>query len=405
MVSHSASEQFIGYLYQIRYALYMLLVEEDDDVQICIENYDDIAIVKNNSVNSLVQTKSHSGKNGRLTNASVDLWRTIKSWCDVIEENNIDVTKTKFLIITTASAPKDSAAYMLKNSLYTDLESTRDTNKALEVLLNTSSTISNKKNLSFYDKFNKMNDDIRKKLIDNVYVLDNCSNIVNLKPKIMKFINRISLPSYGDKIYERLEGRWFDMIVNCLHQKNSVFIPSMQVRSILSGIRDEYSSDNLPISINKELTPTQEEMKDRDKLFLDQLRLICVTKNRLNTAIKDYYRAYKQRLNWVRDGLLYANDLQDYENILIDEWQRYFDEMCEDLQDYGDNIVESIKQKEGRSLFNKISDKSINIREKCTEPFIMRGSYHMLANKLDVGWHIDFEKRLCKIFKEAGAII
>jgi len=68
--------------------------------------------------------------------------------------------------------------------------------------------------------------------------------------------------------------------------------------------------------------------------------------------------------------------------------------MQEDVEEYGDSIDESLKQRHGRALYNKIQDKDIRIRERCSEPFVMRGSYHSLANKLLVGWHIDFETRL-----------
>ncbi|MEG1916946.1 MAG: hypothetical protein RR061_09750 [Muribaculaceae bacterium] len=44
MEKHEASEQMLGYVYQIRYALYMILSAQDDKSQICIEKFDDISI-------------------------------------------------------------------------------------------------------------------------------------------------------------------------------------------------------------------------------------------------------------------------------------------------------------------------------------------------------------------------
>ena len=46
MPSHQASEQMIGYLYQIRYALALLLSNDNSDFQIIIEKFDDIAFIK-----------------------------------------------------------------------------------------------------------------------------------------------------------------------------------------------------------------------------------------------------------------------------------------------------------------------------------------------------------------------
>ena len=36
----------------------------------------------------------------------------------------------------------------------------------------------------------------------------------------------------------------------------------------------------------------------------------------------------------------------------------------------------------------------ILIRPLCGEPFVMKGSYQILANSLKVGWHKDFINRL-----------
>ena len=41
-----------------------------------------------------------------------------------------------------------------------------------------------------------------------------------------------------------------------------------------------------------------------------------------------------------------------------------------------------------------MESKDIRIRPKCQEAFIMRGSYHILANQLKIGWHVDFFERL-----------
>ena len=45
MTSHQAREQMLGYLYQVRYALLLLLQNDDEQAQISIEKFDDIAFV------------------------------------------------------------------------------------------------------------------------------------------------------------------------------------------------------------------------------------------------------------------------------------------------------------------------------------------------------------------------
>lgn len=47
MPSHDASEQMLGYLYQVRYALSLLLKNDNPNYQISIEKFDDVAFVEN----------------------------------------------------------------------------------------------------------------------------------------------------------------------------------------------------------------------------------------------------------------------------------------------------------------------------------------------------------------------
>ena len=270
----------------------------------------------------------------------------------------------------------------------------RNTKKAFEILKSTAESSQNVQHQGYYKSFKRLGDALGEKLVNNMYVIDGSSNINDVKVDIRKIIRYGSLPKYEDRICERLEGWWYDKAIEYLTSDQPLFITQKQIRSLISSIRDEYTEDNLPID-----TPILDEIEieslpEKDRLFYEQLRIICLSNQRMNLAIRDYYRAFKQRANWIRDDLLYINELDRYEERLIDEWQRMFLMMKEDLDEYGEELHEKTKQKFGKDLFNKIQDKDIRIRERCSEPFVMRGSYHSLANRLSVGWHIDFENRL-----------
>lgn len=126
------------------------------------------------------------------------------------------------------------------------------------------------------------------------------------------------------------------------------------------------------------------------KLLIPQIMgfmlwLICIGNHRLNIAIRDYYRAFSQRANWIRDDLLYINELEKYEQQLIDEWEHHFASMEDELSILGTQATEEAKVKYGKTLFKEIESGDIRIRPKVQNPFIMRGSYHILANQLKIG--------------------
>ena len=78
---------------------------------------------------------------------------------------------------------------------------------------------------------------------------------------------------------------------------------------------------------------------------------------------------------------------------------RLFLIMKENMEDYGDQLTENQKQIAGRKLFGEIENLSLPIRSNVPDPFIMRGTYHELANRLVVGWHVDFMERLCELLR------
>ena len=317
---------------------------------------------------------------------STDLWRTLKVWIDIIIKSPDLVDDTNFLIITTAAAPNNTAAYYLKENI------NRDTDKAYGILKKVCVESKSKENKKFYDMFFKMDQNIIRKLISKIYVVDGASNIINVENDIRKQIRYSCVAKFENAILERLEGWWYGQAINALCSDSPVFVNQNQVRYYISSLSKEYSDDNLPIDIfDVDLNDIQ--ISDNENILCEQLKLLNFTNRRMQIILRDYYRAFQQRANWVRHDLLYMNELEKYELELIDEWEHCFFAMEEDLS-ICSNVTEDEKIEKGRKLFSELENKNIRIRPKCDSQFVMRGSYHILASRLRIGWHIDFEERL-----------
>lgn len=387
MYNHQASEQMLGYLYQVRYALALLLENDNSDFQISIEKFDDVAFSKDGIPKQLIQLKHHVQRQGNLTDGSTDLWRTLKVWIDVISESPDILNGTEFLIVTTAIAPDNTAASFLKK------DENRNEESAYEKLRNICIKSENKEHKKYYEAFLKTDEIILKRLLSQICIIDGANNIVDVEKKYRRQIRYSCIPKYENQICERLEGWWYKKAVEALSSDTPIFVNQRQVRSFIVSVSQEYSDENLPIDIFDVDNLQESDLSDNEKIFYEQLKLICLGSHRMRTALRDYYRAFNQRANWVRNDLLYVNELGKYEECLIDEWEHCFAAMEDELAEYIE-ATEEEKIKKGRSLFTDIEKKDIRIRPKCQEAFVMRGSYHMLANQLKVGWHIDFYNRL-----------
>lgn len=387
MINHQASEQMIGYLYQVRYALALLLDNDNSDFQISIEKFDDVAFSKDGLPKQLIQLKHHVQRQGNLTDGSTDLWRTLKVWMDVVSESPDIIDETEFLIVTTAIAPENSAASYLKKNQKRNVEG------AYEKLRNICLKSENKEHKKYYEAFLKMDENTLKCILSHICVIDGANNIEDVERTFRKQIRYSCIPKYENQICERLEGWWYKKAIEALCSDSPIYITQSQVRSFIVSVSQEYSDDNLPIDIFDIDDLQESNLSASEKIFCEQLKLICIGNHRMQTALRDYYRAFNQRANWVRNDLLYVNELEKYEQRLIDEWEHAFAAMEDDLSECI-GVTEEEKIKEGRRLFSDIEKKDIRIRPKCQEAFVMRGSYHMLANQLKVGWHIDFYDRL-----------
>lgn len=387
MPNHQASEQMLGYLYQVRYALALLLENDNSDCQISIEKFDDVAFSKDDIPIQLIQLKHHIQHQGNLADASTDMWRTIKVWLDAISETPDILDGTNFLIITTATAPIDSAAFLLKK------DSNRNPDTAYQKLKTVCFSSVNQAHQRYYDAFREAGEDTVKQLIRQIYIIDCASNIIDVEKDILKHIRYSCIPKHQKMIYERLEGWWFKKAIDALCCDTPVFVNQNQVRSFIVSVSQEYADDNLPIDILDIDDLQESNFSANEKIFHEQLKLICLSNHRMQLALRDYYRAFRQRASWVRNDLLYVNELGQYEQRLIDEWEHAFAAMEETLSETN-NATEEEKAKEVRQLFSDIEKRDIRIRPKCQEAFIMRGSYHILANQLKIGWHVDFFDRL-----------
>ncbi len=83
----SASASMLGYVYQARYALLLLLRRNklDSNVRLTIEKFDDVAFDSGGGPDELIQTK-HCVP-GNLTDLSEDLWGTLRIWAEGVRDN------------------------------------------------------------------------------------------------------------------------------------------------------------------------------------------------------------------------------------------------------------------------------------------------------------------------------
>src|SRR5687767_14092246 len=105
----SAAPQALGYLYQARVALFLLLQCPEEAI-VKIEALDDIEVLEPSAAKKLklAQLKHHINKEAELTDFSVDLWKSIRVWAEQVASRSFVLQDTRLFLITTAKAVEES---------------------------------------------------------------------------------------------------------------------------------------------------------------------------------------------------------------------------------------------------------------------------------------------------------
>lgn len=378
----SAKEPSLGYFYQIRYGLYLLLnTKQIEDAKLLIESLDDIEIETNININ-LFQTKYHVKKDINLTDRSSDFWKTIRVWSEQIKNKQINITETIFSLMTTQNISDDSILLDLKNK--------NDIDNILNRLKEIAEETTNQTNKKGYEAFKDLDSKEQRTLIENIKIVDASLDFNEIDTLIKNELRFSALPNQIELLLERLEG-WF--FRNCiLHLQNQKdYISFEEIQKQILYITDSFKYDNLPIDFPTKIIPTKEEFQTITTMkFYKQLDYIDLSPRLCENAISNYYRAFNQRSKWLKDDLLNPQEEIDYDRKLVDNWEQKFDLLLDET----DELTDEQKKVAGNDFYKKYQIHqipNISIRDRFQEDYLILGSFQMLADKLKVGWHPEFK--------------
>jgi hypothetical protein len=376
----------------VRFALLESLqrLRKGQDFIVAIETLDDVVFEQEGKAPELLQTKHHVNTAADLTDGSIDLWKTLRIWCEGIQAKDVQ-TGTLYFLVTTAKAADGNAAHYLKPG------ENRNPDTAIERLNSTAYSSTNQTNATAYQAYRGLTDDQRKELLRNTFVVDGAPHIIDLNPELKEVSYGFAPSKFLNSFLQRLEGWWFRRAIQHLIDKNATPILSAELDSETASLREQFKEESLPID-HDIMSASVDASGYQDRLFVHQLRIIEVGNTRIFHAIRNFYRAYEQRSRWMREDLLYIGELDQYEDRLVEEWDILFQQMRDEL---GEQASEDAKKAAAQTLYKWVETGSHRgIRMGVTEPSIPRGTYQLLSDAQRVGWHLDFKERLRRLLED-----
>jgi hypothetical protein len=392
---HSAASSALGYLYQSFFPLVELArrASADPGLVVAMELLDDVQFDQDGSPQELVQLKHHVNAQGDLSDVSVDLWRTINVWISVITELSPD-EHPNLTLVTTTTAPAGSACTYLRADEH------RDVSRAQRAMERAAVSSTNQTTKTWRSRFMQLAPSQREALVDAITVADGAATIDALDDLLKEALFWV-LPGAdrADTFITYVKGWWLGIAIKLLRRELTAFAATDMLNAI-QDIRDQFGPEDLPRDLDLPEPDRVTSAGFADRVFVRQLELIAFTQDQLALAIRDYYRAFTQRSRWLRRELIGVDEIDRYEERLVDEWRFVFTNAAADLAASAD---EPTKQSSGRNVFiHAVETAKARIRARYDEPFMTRGTLHILADDRKVGWHPEFEARLTALL---GAVV
>jgi hypothetical protein len=391
---HGADGSILGFLYQIERAL-LWLSSSPDDAVIGIEVDDDITVklFHGEEIHTIYEQAKHSiSKKIPYSNKSEDLWKTLSIWVDAVRSERFNIKSSTLSFLTNKKMPKNRLVYDLHNERLTSFDNVQNKNKSISELaerLKLESTTLKKSLQPFGEVVRNCPNELLIQIIDRITILDaNCQNPSEIK-KTIKANLHVSDDLPYDAIYNGLFGYVADTLVmlwrsrqpgwikvNAFNQQYSQLVTDFKRKSFI-----EQTVDSLPVGID-------DISENRGKLFVEQLKMIGGDESDIIDAIHDYVRAASERSRLAQDGEISERKFHQYFDDLVSHWKSISKpkfKFClpEDHQKVGYEVYHNSLLYKGK----------LNNQEP-EQGYTHRGSYHYLADQIQLGWHPEWQKFL-----------
>ncbi len=381
----SAAGPALGYLAQVEYALLIALerMDSDENFRLSLETLDDITFEVEGQPRELWQTKHHVNQQGSLGDASPDLWKTLHNWIQTSTK-----TPAAHFLFTTTTAGAGTAA-----SLLGPARTSEDVSTAREVLDAVARAAGNASLGDYYTKYLSLDEQERTDLLSQTVVLDAAVVADRITDRLVATVRKATVRQRRLPLVERLRGWWHGRAMKHLTRValgEVDWIDIQEVEDQLLLIAQSLRDDSLPLDYENDAQPTQSDIDDDDRIFVEQLQVIMLHHERIRQAVYDHNRAFLQRSRWQREQLLAIGELDAYDRLLIDAWKRVFLPLEEPSGDK--EATDEQKCSNARKLYAKLQERTLPEirREMRSSGYVPLGSLHIIADRLEIGWHPDW---------------
>lgn len=381
LAKHTAAAQIAGYLFQFRRAVVALSMGHVGD-SIAIELLDDVSIRQDNGRLTLEQDKFTSNRNNNvLGDKSHNLINTLTIWLSASQNGELDVENTRFQLATNTS---------IAEGLVTEISKAKTRQQASQVVEKIASLDTGTEDRrAILDLLSKPGaKDLLGSIIKNTTV---CTDDVNDNEFESSLLLETDYHSHRAQVGQALLGWMAEYALKAWSESRPYIITFQQYIDFLGAFKD-----HLKRLAHRELPPDRVEVATEDvdssagMMFVRQMRLIEVDDEQIRDGIIDFWKSSSERFRLSEKGEIIDQDWLDFDNEEVERWKHIFARSKRMRGEKRDVDVGYEIMEETLTSDNKPSLAGVPIQHS----YLVRGTYHRLADDLQVGWHPDYKTLL-----------
>jgi hypothetical protein len=375
-VQTAAPGPYLGYSLQAT-RLLQLLLDAAAGTTVSLEVFEDVGEERPDKTKRAVQTKSITGSANPVSDRAVGLWKTLANWVKAVQAGTLLVGSTVFEIYVSKPC---------SGSLVQGLSDATTSEQATSILDSASKALLNAEHIS-------------PELLSYVRIVFNAEERIRIGIAVgFKFtsgsgspqadvrnqlMSKLVPPEILDLVLDHAIG-WLKRKTDLCLEKSlpafvrrdefytelTSFIRKCTLRGILAGVAGK---------------PSTEELKEQlMRTYVRQLEIIEADEEDIFVAVNDFMRASVDRTEWSRVGLINETSLDDFEAALITFWRNKKKQHALTNSELGHNI-------QGQLLYRECSTHRRSLEGLEVPDYFTPGSFHSLADILEVGWHPEYK--------------
>ncbi len=380
-----ADDKQLGFEYQFYYFILRVLQMKSGDT-VGFEAKDDVYIEDESGILSLIQLKytrqlNVSGQPINLTSSSLDLWKTLSNWKDIIdkETNQQDfINNTKFVFVTNKT--KD-----MKHKFLSFLEILKENNNVEEFknrLFRYGNELGEKNDNKVYiSNLLTLESELLKLFVLRIEFIFNLDNIRRKVKEEIQFGRSIS-ENRATKIFHELVGYYKDKFFDTVKNKGDFKLTRENFYKDTLAIFRNARSDRLPFTIEIEKKNNESIL---NSTFAKQMLDIGFEKEKVFQA--DYCRvAMETNINkFLQESEISENDIDLLNRNSVTHWEEEFDEMYLEDSDRND--------KTAKKLYLKVLKKDLDLAgQKIEWKEATKGQFIKMSDIPEIGWKYNWKE-------------